>query len=195
MAAFLPPIVGFTGRAGAGKDTCAAWLVERYGYVRYSCADPIKDLLNRKFGWEGADWADRSWKEAPILRDSCTDMCFSPRELAQWLGTEVGRALAGDDVWIEALLVKAASEGNHARTVIADIRFNNEAEKIQRRGGIVINVYRKDLPPVTDHVSERGVDDLYIDYEVNNSGSILDIQPQLDRILFGWERDFGRARA
>lgn len=200
---FLPPIIGLAGRAGAGKDTVAAHLVREYGYVRYSCADPIKDLLNAKFGWAPSYWEDRAWKESVVVtaygpgqrRIHDTSAELSPRQLAQWLGTEVGRHLAGPDVWINALLVKAAANGHRGCTVIPDIRFDNEARAVQAHGGIVINVWRPAVAAVAEHISERGVDDLYIDYEINNAGTTLETYVKADKILLGWERDFGRKHA
>lgn len=186
-ARYLPPIIGFTGKAGAGKDTLAA-RAARFGYVRYSLADPIKDLLNARFDWHPDLWNDRQWKEH-IPYDG-----FSPRSWAQWLGTEVGRTLAGEDVWVNALLAKAAANGHAKNCVIPDVRFNNEAKKIQDMGGIVIYVDRV-VPAVEGHVSERGVDDLYIDYEINNNGSVEESDLQLRQILEQWEKDFGIHRA
>jgi adenylylsulfate kinase-like enzyme len=186
----LPPIVGLTGRAGTGKDTLASFLVREHGYVRYGLADPIKELLNARFGWTDDNWSDRAWKETPVLRDDFTHLSVSPREMAQWLGTEVGRNLAGQDIWVDALLATAAAR-DHRRVVISDVRFNNEASRIQTRGGVVVNVYRPQVDKVTWHVSERGVDDLFIDYEVNNCGPIEAAEARLEAIIRGWARDFG----
>lgn len=199
MARFIPKIIGLTGKAGAGKDTVAEYLSREYGYVRYSLADPIKDLLNARFGWSPTYWESREWKEAPWPAHGSDQTFliprpFSPRSWAQWLGTEVGRTLAGPDVWVNALFAKAASEGNYGCMVIPDVRFNNEAEAVQKKGGIVINVWR-DVPAVEGHVSERGVDDLYIDYEIRNSGTKEQAWAHAKKILDGWEKDFGRARA
>lgn len=192
---YLPPIVGFTGKAGAGKDTLAA-CAARFGYARYSLADPIKDLLNARFGWKPEWWDNREWKETPRYIHGCSSYlaAFSPRSWAQWLGTEVGRTLAGDDVWVNALLAKAAANGHGKRCVVPDVRFNNEARKIQEMGGIIIHVFR-DVPSVEAHVSERGVDDLYLDYTINNNGTVEESDLQLRQILERWEKDFGIHRA
>lgn len=185
---YLPPIIGITGKAGAGKDTLAKHLVSGWGYVRYSLADPIKDMLNARFGWDPANWEDRYWKENDLYGG------FSPRSWAQWLGTEVGRTLAGQDVWINALLVKAAWNGHAKRCVIPDVRFDNEAEAIINNGGIVIRVLR-DVPGVAQHVSEAGVNDLWVDYTIYNDGNPYDMAGPLDKILRRWSRNVGRDRA
>lgn len=198
---FLPPIIGLTGKAGSGKDTLAAYTVREFGYVRYSLADPIKMLLNERFGWKPEWWEDREWKEraavihgARQLECNCGMEKFSPRSWAQWLGTEVGRYLAGEDVWVDALLALSAGNGHAKRTVIPDVRFNNEAKKIQDMGGIIIHVAR-DTQPVEGHVSERGVDDLYIDYYVENNRTVQEAEEDLWDILLSWEKDFGISRA
>jgi hypothetical protein len=196
---YLPPVIGFTGKAGAGKDTLAAWLVENHGYKRYSLADPIKDLLNARFGWKPEQWDDRVWKEDPNGIHGCHHSTrdgyvpFSPRSWAQWLGTEVGRALAGQDVWVNALFVKAAAEGSH-RIVIPDVRFDNEAAAIRHMGGAVIRVTR-DVPGVAPHVSESGVDEELTDYTVKNSGRVSEATTRLASVIYHWSVTVGAARA
>jgi hypothetical protein len=187
---FIPPIIGITGKAGAGKDTLAKILSHNYGYVQYSLADPIKDLLNARFGWTPRMWDNREWKERPATADG-----FSPRSWAQWLGTEIGRELAGPDVWVNALLVRAAAEGNNKLTVVSDVRFDNEARVILEHGGIVIEVFGRETSAVDQHVSEAGVCDMWIDYRVYNGGEPSDMGIILDGVLHDWSRRVGSARA
>jgi hypothetical protein len=55
------PILAFSGWKGSGKDTCADYFVNLYGYKRLSFADKMKDEA-------AEDWFDdRAKKEAPLL--------------------------------------------------------------------------------------------------------------------------------
>lgn len=197
--AYLPPIIGITGAAGAGKDTLASHLVSKYGYVRYSCADPIKDLLNARFGWKPEYWEDRHWKEHP-QRNHGTNQSgqiwqpFSPRSWAQWLGTEVGRELAGPDVWINTLMAKAYGAG-HRQIVIPDIRFDNEAEAVLRNGGVVWKIIRGWVSAVEAHVSEKGVNGRYIDQHFYNDEEPDNMFLDADETLRHWTETVGRGRA
>ncbi len=177
----LPTVIGPTGRAGAGKDSVAHYLCRNHGYLRMSLADPIKELLNTRFGWTMEDWEDRVWKERPSVLAGDPEKenirHISPRQLAQWLGTEVGRAIGGEDVWVSHLVDQWNSLlFRSGRLVIPDIRFLNEAQYLfnhfpQGKVRIFEVIRNTDLKPVSPHISEAGIPRAYIhDTIVNNSG-------------------------
>lgn len=113
-------LLGIAGPAGAGKDTVAAYLVERYGFIRLAFADPLRDELQRAYGLpDQAIFLDRTGKETPTERlsvEHCLDFEFravlrralvtnhpdtfhnidtqplSPRMVQQVYGTEYRRA-------------------------------------------------------------------------------------------------------
>lgn len=176
----LPRIVGITGRAGSGKDTLAAALIDTFGYTRRGLADPIKELLNARFGWSAAQWDDRGWKERPAVstfnlldegRHAMTERYLSPRQLAQWLGTEVGRDTFGEDAWVNALFVWWG-KAQRPMLVVPDVRFDNEALAIRTRGGVILNVVRPGVEAVNDHVSELGVSSSLVDLHLLNDRDI-----------------------
>lgn len=176
----LPRLVGITGPAGSGKDTLAAALIDTFGYTRRALADPIKELLNHRFGWTAEKWDDREWKEAPSVatgrlldegRRFYLDKYLSPRQLAQWLGTEVGRDTFGPNVWIDKL-IRDWTTADEPLTVVPDVRFDNEADAIRRNGGVIVRVKRLGVKPVSAHVSEAGVSDHLVDLTVVNDRDI-----------------------
>jgi hypothetical protein len=168
-------IVGITGRAGAGKDTVADYLVDTYGFGKTSFAGPIKDMINTLLGEQPEAWEDREWKETPILCGK------SPRYLAQTLGTEWGRRIVGEDIWVR-LALDASNDFEHL--VISDVRFDNEAEAIHEAGGYIIQVCRNNtLTQLTEHASERGVDPRLIDWAVFNEHDFDHMYGQLDVFL------------
>ena len=179
----LPRLIGITGKAGVGKDTLADYLVRQFGYTKYSMAAPLKKLLNDCFGWTDAMWRDREWKERAALQGSVDGYHtqYSPRLLAQWLGTEVGRCIGGEDVWVNMMerewraLNEPNTEtfGELPRMVVPDVRFDNEARRIHLLGGVVLRIVRDGVAVVRPHVSEAGVSDALVNVQVVNYTDII----------------------
>lgn len=175
----LPRLVGLTGAAGSGKDSLADYLVENYDYHKYSFASPIKHALCAMFGWRYEWWEDREFKETVN-----PDIGFSPRQLAQTLGTEWGRRTLTVDFWVRRAQLewKRLNEindetyGRLPMMVIPDVRFDNEARWIYDAGGIVIHIVRPDAEPVTPHVSEVGISPRYVDAVIANDGTLSELK-------------------
>lgn len=192
----LPNVIGLAGQAGVGKDTAAAWFVER-GYTRYGFSDPLKFMLNQAFGWTMKDWEDRSWKEGivgHVVESTYTaqrDIC--PRALAQWLGTEVVRNNFGQNAWVDLWKQKWHSAGQ-PRVVVADVRFQNEVDAIHSLGGIVLRITRGTYSGELffdhegecehrPHDSERTGELRNIDHHIENNGTIAELHEALGRLL------------
>jgi hypothetical protein len=160
-------IIGLSGYARAGKDTIGDLLVEK-GYTRSSFADYIRKALytlnpyasdgNRvkdvidNHGWEGSKLVD------PEVR-----------LLLQRLGSDVGRNLIDNDIWVD-LVLKNIPDG--AKIVFTDCRFPNEAEAIKRFGGELWRVSRNGCDPVNNHISEIALDNWNFDLVLENDGTI-----------------------
>jgi hypothetical protein len=177
-------LIGFAGPAGSGKDTCVKHLVEQYGFEHLSFGRPLYKALDAMgFGWPKT----QEEKEAihPLL--GC-----SWRHMAQTLGTEWGRALIHDDIWVIAALSNLKEDGSY---VLSDTRFENEARRIRDMGGLVVHLTgRKD--PMTEatrgHASEKGLARDMRDFFVTNGGSLKDLYETLDCMLAGpWSEHFG----
>lgn len=168
-----PPLVAFTGRARSGKDTAAAFAAAYlHGYV-YGLADPIRAMLNAGFGidMKSSYWETR--KELPVAALGGR----SPRQLMQWLGTEWGRKMVSEDVWIN--MAKAELHANGPGMVISDLRFDNEAEWVRRLGGRVIHISRPDVDAVNPHASEDGVAFAPSDLRITNDGTLAELQQKV----------------
>ena len=160
----MKTLIGITGAAGAGKDTLAAALWRKWGYATYSMATPLRAAVEAAFGLPRNIW-DRETKELVIPWIGA-----SPRHLLQTLGTEWGRDHVSPDVWIRVAsrVHEVGSRGKAFRMVVPDIRYDNEAEWIRSKGGVVILVSRNNLPGVRPHASEAGVSDSLIDLRIVN---------------------------
>lgn len=165
-------IIGFCGYAGAGKDTAAnAAITVLRAYnrtaARVAFADPMRDML-AALGVPANHMYDRALKEAPIASLSG----HSYRKLAQTLGTEWGRNCLGEDFWVDAAFARVQAADVDA-VLITDVRFPNEAARINAAGGFLARVTRPGLERVNPHPSEEHVANFVPDYEILNDGDIL----------------------
>jgi hypothetical protein len=139
-------IIGLVGFIGSGKGTVGELLVQDHGCIQDSFAAPLKDAVANIFGWdrqmlEGATKASREWREVP---DEFWTKAFgydlTPRLALQLMGTEAGRNVFHQDLWVASLLNRCGQRGGD--TVITDVRFKNEVSAVQKEGGIVVRVRR-----------------------------------------------------
>jgi len=161
-------LIGVTGKAGSGKDTFAGYFITR-GWHRLAFADPIKRMIEAGLGISPDVWENRESKERIIPW-----LGKSPRFLAQTLGTDWAREMVHPDIW---LLVAERELMSRTKTIVTDVRFNNEAKLIHHYGGIVVRVERPAAVAADNsgHSSESGVSDDYIDHVVVNDGTIKDL--------------------
>jgi hypothetical protein len=130
----FPVVVGLCGSAGAGKSTCALWL-EEHGYLRIRFAGPLKQML-LGLGLDQRH-TDGDQKEVPnrLLNGR------TPRQAMQWLGTEWGRNLFGDDFWVNIWREQATNALKSGRPVVVDdLRFANEAAAVRALNGKIVKI-------------------------------------------------------
>jgi predicted kinase len=172
--AMRPKLIGFCGRAGAGKSFAADHLARNYGYSRVRFAGPLKSMM-RALGLS-EDEVDGQLKETPCaLLGGRT-----PRHAMQTLGTEWARDLIDPDLWVRAWEHAAARYLDQGLPVVVDdVRFANEAASIWRRGGVLIRVDRASVEASTAaHESER--QGFAYDSRLTNPGD-----PDIFRALLG----------
>lgn len=168
-------IIGTIGFIGSGKGTVADILVEKKGFTKLAFADAVKDATAAIFGWprallEGDTEESRKFRET---RDEWwsekTGKYITPRYMLQLMGTEAGRDVFHQDLWILALEKKL---GMYKDVVISDVRFPNEIAFIQRMGGFVVRVKRGNDPDWYDtalRANLEGNTDLMTDHPIHYS--------------------------
>ncbi len=154
--AYNPPpfIVGLGHRAQVGKDSAAAALVE-LGYERVAFADTLREMLLAldPFIGTGRRVSDVvSWHGWDAAKTGSAEI----RRLLQRLGTEVGRNLIGENVWVDAAFAKMKPGGKY---VVTDVRFPNEAQAILDHGGYLYRIDRPGHEGVNAHSSEHALAD------------------------------------
>lgn len=189
-------LIGLSGAARSGKDTVGGYLVEKHNFKRYAFADPLKRACSEMFGIPLEDFHSDEKKE--VVNEFWG---FSPRQIAQLLGTEGGRELFRQDLWTKRaelayLQHKEAIEYLQPQTfgklegmagmVITDVRFPNEAQWIKAMGGTVIHIERPGADGkvgVSAHASEAGYPDELKDHILLNAGTLEDLFDRVDFTL------------
>ena len=175
-------LIGITGKARSGKDSIAKYLWAQYGFSRFAFADAVKLAAQAKFGLSDRQTWDDELKEVVI-----PFWGMAPREMFQKEGTEAGRDVFGYDLWLKRWLITYNLLGDTEDIVVPDVRFDNEADLIRSRGGIIIEV-RRDVAGLTGaagaHVSEGGLS-APADFVIHNNGTLEELYAAVDTILGG----------
>jgi hypothetical protein len=171
----MPILVGITGYMGSGKTLAADHLCSQRGFRKLKMAQPLKDMLSA-VGLTTDDLEGASKEEALTL------LCDkSPRYAMQTLGTEWGRNLIGEDIWINLWERKATGLMSLNHNIVADdIRFENEVKQIRFMGGVVLRISRGGV--ASDHPTEE--QDFPVDFEVVNNEGTDSLIAKVDAILF-----------
>ena len=158
-------LIGISGKRRRGKDEAAKAIVETFGFKKYAFADEVRKAVHTLNPYlqepiqiknvvavqRIAEYVDAvGWESAKKLDEV--------RRLLQVMGTDVGRKILGDDVWINAIF-RTIQADDPKYAVISDVRFPNEVEAIEDRGGFVLRIERT-LPYHSSdlHESETALD-------------------------------------
>lgn len=179
-------LIGLCGAAGSGKDTVAGHLAINHKFKVLAFASPLYEAVAVITGLTVNELRDRSRKEEKIEW-----LGKSPRELLQLLGTEFGRNMIRDDIWVKrAMLAVDAAPGD---CVITDVRFDNEAQAIREAGGVVIEVVRPNgkclKQEAASHASEAGVSRHHIMATLTNDRGISDLAACADALIASLHAD------
>jgi len=167
-------ILSISGEVGAGKDTCADYLVQHHGYIKLSFASTIKDVLSIIFSWdrvllEGSTPASRQWREQVDTwwahRLNIPEL--SPRWAMKHISTELFRQQFNEEIWILALENKIRQYCTN-KIVINDCRFFNEYDMLDKMGAKFMQVYKT----VGNHVplpSRQSVHEFYAGSGIHES--------------------------
>ncbi|MGY6273493.1 hypothetical protein ACXIUT_27815 [Achromobacter denitrificans] len=175
-------VVGLVGRAGAGKDTCAAILAETRGFARVAFADALRDEVVQAFSVDPFVLSDRMLKESAsdqMRISKCSDSGFisrmtslgedisrrrSPREIMRLWGTEYRRALHGDTYWTDRTndRVNDLFRAGFCRICITDVRYPNEgAYVLASLGGELWRIRRRSSDTLLPtHSSESEIESI-----------------------------------
>lgn len=209
-------ILGIVGFAGSGKGTVGDILVNDHDFTKLSFADAVKDATSAIFGWprhllEGDTDESRKFRET---KDDFWSARFgynvTPRHMLQLMGTEAGREVFNQDLWIHTVerRIRYKQEWEFEDNfVIPDVRFPNEIEAIRKWGGVIIRVVRGDEPEWYDtayaansdfshapecgkameklgiHISEWAWIGQQFNYLISNNGTLSMLEADVNHML------------
>jgi hypothetical protein len=201
-------LLGLAGRAGAGKDTVADYLVSRYGFVKFSFSDALYREVADAFQVGEPLLRERDTKEVPsrlLQLGLCQDPRFfdlaktfaaenvplSPRQVLQWWGTEYRRAQDPNywvnqaDQWVYNLwAMYQYPEQRPQLFVNTSVRFPNEREWVHKfTNGQVWHIRRGDAGTVHAHVSETPLDIWEYERELYNNDTIDRLHRGIELLL------------
>ncbi|KXJ59498.1 MAG: hypothetical protein AXW14_15470 [Alteromonas sp. Nap_26] len=166
-----PIVIGLAGQKGAGKNYAATILrnhAESMGYTvaEIAYADPIKEMLKVGLGLTDEHFATQEAKETVIPQFG-----VSPRYLMQTLGTNWGRDLVNNNLWL--IVTGAKIDLSKVDVVlVTDVRFDNEAGQIrgQKQGHIAQIIPTISFAYESDdqHESEQGIHTYGSDFVIPN---------------------------
>ena len=185
-------IIGLGGYKGSGKNTLGnhlADLINKKGKRHAVCiglADALKEYCVEEYGLDlEICHADNHTKNTTLTKVAWNTMpqkiqtkyeykrsdsvYMTYREVLQIVGTDLGRDIFGEDVWLERFTARAnAVQSDKPITiVVTDVRFDNEAQYCMKNGGHVIRVM-SDAKVVDTHATEAGI--TQYNYEVCGKG-------------------------
>lgn len=188
-------IIGFHGCKGVGKDTAGQFLVDELEFTKVAFADPLKEAVANLFGIDREMVDDLKLKDSVgtkghviLVIDGIVEYDHDWREFLQRFGTEMGRNTFGKNFWVDLWEDHLYRNSIHEDNVVAtDVRFQNEAERIQKLNGVVVEIVRQGHEP-DGHESETPLPRVLIDAQITNNGTIDDLKvdvyelvKQLDR--------------
>jgi len=137
-----PLVIGIAGRMCSGKDTLAQFIKQLSGkkIEIVHMSDALKQVAG-VFGFTHEQLNDQKLK---CVTDEFWGI--TPRKFLQIVGTEMFRNLFRQDVWIHQLERRILENINDADVfIIADIRFTNEANFIEKMHGLLIGIFREEV--------------------------------------------------
>lgn len=167
-----------TGLARSGKDTAANECVKR-GYTRLAFADALKVATAYI-----ADEPSHLYFD-DIAKDQYTPALeMTRRKALQEVGNGIRESL-GSMTWVRRV-IRGWKAAGRPPTVISDVRYPNEAHAIRELGGVIVRVNRVGSGLAGDagrHISEAGVPESMVDFDLDNNGSVGELGAEIKKIL------------
>lgn len=209
-----PVVIGLCGKARAGKDTVAqyiGYLIENHnqqpdvqhedsyvvGYEAF--AAPLKSMIAMLLDFFGMGHIMQPETLQPYIdgdkKEDVIDVIGkSPRYMMQTLGTDWGRKMINEDMWLNSMSERVKmyeQAGDHGYkgsfVLVTDCRFDNEARALKdRHDAVIVQVVRDDVPEAVGdagHPSEAGISPDLIDLTVHNNAGLEELLSEVRSVL------------
>ena len=181
-------IIAFAGRKQSGKSSAAELTAQEYSKKHgkisaiYNFADPLKQLCVDILGLKHHQCYGTDEDKNELVDCHWNGKQLTGREVMQIVGTEWFRAMQ-NNVWADATIRKIQDEALPL-ALIADCRFPNEVEAVQKAGGMVIklnrDLYKSDHPSETA-LDRKNYDELNFDAVIQNQ--YMDLEAKNETLL------------
>lgn len=201
-------LIGLGGHLGAGKDAVADYLVAEHSFVKVGMSDRLLDaciaanplvrvtlreaLRLRLRVWPGITTYTKLYLAVGYV-DAKTVESF--RAFMQRFGTEAGRNIHGEDVWVDLVEKDVRALLADGKSVaLTGVRFPNEVERVNQIGETwyvrrpghdgthrrslwqrVLDLILRRTPATATHASESSIDAEKFDRVLLNDGSLEDL--------------------
>lgn len=204
-------LIGIGGAARAGKSAIAEVLEREFGFQVLNMSDALSDALYAlnpivflpqavRLPDGSALGAHKHMRyQALVDLVGYTEAKTVPevRRLLQFLGTEVGRNIIDEDVWVDIMTRRILALGARARVAVTSIRFLNEIDMIYGLYGATLYVIRPEpadtlrahqlaAQPTSAHSSETSVSEEHFSHLIVNDGTLNQLAMKVS--------DFARAQ-
>jgi hypothetical protein len=203
-------LIAVLGKKRSGKDTFSDYIINKYGFIKYSFADPLKKGIQCFFNLTDEQLNNQELKETIDPRWG-----VSPRRLFQVIGTDIFQhsikkfipelEIESRKHWVvlfkqwyeqykdefrenekEENENEEKEKDKEIKVIISDGRFLHEIEEIKKLGGKVIKIIRPISNDNDIHQSENEIDtipDTFIDYTIINDGLLNDFYNKIDDFI------------
>lgn len=166
----MSTIIALGYRARSGKDTVGDYLVNKWGFTRIAFADKLKQVVTLLSGKDAFD---------PDFKTDIQACGLTGGQMLQQVGVAIRNV--HENFWIDASGLTGFAMLPHARIVVTDCRFKNEAAAVKKLGGHLVEVRRPGLP--TDmHSSEVGGLLVPWDHVLHNDGTLNQLYSKVDEL-------------
>lgn len=178
-------LIGFTGKAYSGKDTA-------YEELQLLM---VKDIAMRDMQFAAGVklMCAQIYQVSPFKfynakHEICEKYGLTYRELMQKFATDFARNMIDTNFWVKYLAheySEITATNVYDLIVITDVRFDNEAQWIRDREGIIVNIEKDDVVSM-NHASEIGLDKSLINFTVKNNNTKKNLRNMLELQLHGF---------
>ena len=188
-------IIGLSGKKRVGKDTVADYLVSDHGFIKYSFADPIKEVSRILFNFtEEQLYGDDKEKIDPTWK-------IKPRDFFQKFGTdymqyqfpkefpESNSVVSEKCFWVKCFhswYLKQRENNPDVKIVITDVRFIHEYNFLIKEDAMIIKIENNNIQNIDTHISENELnsfDPSKFDYCIKNDSSLDSLKNKINEII------------
>lgn len=139
-------VIGLSGFAQSGKTTAAKYIEEKYGFKRRHIAETLRAMIAVLMRANGISEEMIERYLVGDLKDGVVipELGVTSRHLQITIGTEWGRRLVGDNLWVDTWH-RGIAPGELAMN--DSVRFPNEEAAIQEDDGITLLIERDGTGP------------------------------------------------